>query len=158
MFELAPATRKLLALFRDADYGTMFPYAEILEATECDVMGSDRSRIYTVNRRLELDHDRTLLNVRGQGYKVALPSEHVGSMQVRRERAGKQVALARRTGSAAPVALLDDDDRRTLVNIVGHLGRIEQAIGAHDARLEAIERHLGLQVDVVDGEATEDAG
>lgn len=159
MFELAPATRKLLTLFVEADYGTVFTYAAILAETECDLTGPDRSRIYTVIRRLELDHERTLMNVRGSGYKVALPSEHVASMQVRRERAGQQVALARRTGSATSVARLGSDDRVALVNIVSHLGRIEQAIGAHDARLEAIERHLGLGAgDVVDGEARDETG
>jgi hypothetical protein len=142
MFELAPKTRKLLDLFVNADYGDSFTYGEILQATGCDLMEADRQRTYTVVRRLERDHEKTLLNQRGVGYKVANPNEHVSSMMVRKGRAGKQIQLARRTGSATPVGMLSPAEVTTWVDAQAWMGRAEQIIAHHDRRIDRLEARL----------------
>lgn len=127
MFEIHPKTKKLLHLFANADYGTEFSYALILQETGCDLVEDDRQRIYTVVGRLERDHHRTLLNVRGMGYKVAQPNEFVGSMRVRNGRAKRHVSLARRTGDAAPREMLTDPERQELTDQMAFVARVNQA-------------------------------
>lgn len=169
MFELAPATKKLLKLFSDAEYGREFTYAEILKETGCDLVERDRQRIYTVVRRLERDHRRTLLNLRGRGYKVALAREHVSSMRIRGGKAKKQVSLARRTGEATPLDRLDDMQRRELVDQMAFNAYVVDAFRHQsrwnynqDQRILAIEQELkalrGRDPAVIEGEVVEEHG
>ncbi len=168
MFELHIRTRKLLDLFAAADYGTEFTYAEILQKTGCDLLeGGNRQRVYTAIRRLERDHRRTLLNLRGRGYKVAKPAEHVEAMRVRAGRAKRHMSLARRTGDATPLDLLDDRERRALADqlafnthVVGAL-RFQSAWNrSQDDRIAAIEEDLrelrGRPPEAIEGDATEE--
>jgi hypothetical protein len=145
MFEMSDKTKLLLDLFLDAEYGDEFTYAEIAEKTGCDVASADRQRVYSVNRVLERDHLRSLLNLRGRGYKVAHPREHVDSMSVRRQRAGTQIERAARTGDATRIDLLGPADMRSLTDARVWVSRVEQALRHHDARLERLERVLGVE-------------
>lgn len=144
MFKLSPKTRRLLDLFVNADYGTEFTYAEILKETECDLLESDRQRIYSVNRILERDHRKSVLNMRGHGYKVAHPREHSESMKLRKHRAGKQIQLAQRTGSATNIALLSSQETQVLADMQVWVSRVSQALQYHDNRLSRIEKRLGI--------------
>lgn len=166
MFELHPKTKKLLERFASADYGTEFSYAQILQETDCDLLDGDRQRIYTVIRRLERDHRRTLMNLRGRGYKVAEPGEHVESMRIRSGRAKRHMALARRTGDATPLDLLDDTERRTLADQMAFNSHVVQALRYQSswnrqqddriAEIEAELRKLRGVPEVIEGEATEE--
>lgn len=158
MFQLSPKTRRLLGLFVDAEYGAEFTYAEILHETECDLMESDRQRVYSVNRILERDHRRTLLNLRGRGYKVAHPREHVEAMTIRKRRAGNQIELATRTGQATAIEMLDDGELRTFADTQVAISRVAQALQYHDQRLARIEQKLGLNEPAVEGDAEEIQG
>lgn len=142
MFELHPKTTKLLELFVDAEYGTSFTYGEILQATECDLLEGDRQRIYTVLRRLERDHQRTLVNLRGIGYKIAHPAEHVSSMMVRKGRAGRQVQLAQRTGSATNLDMLDTTQVQSWADATAWISRASQILAHHDRRIERLEERM----------------
>jgi hypothetical protein len=156
MFEMAAETKALLDYFLRLDYGDVARYAVILEETGCDVAAGDRSRIYSVVRRLEAQHDRTLVNVRGLGYKVAQPAEHVDVMTIRKGRAGRQIELAQRTGKATSLRHLDTTEAQRLSDAMNHLSRISQAVDFHDRRIERIERHLGIQAEAaVDATAEE---
>ena len=159
MFQLSPKTRRLLALFVNADYGREFTYAEILQETECDLLEGDRQRVYSVVRVLEREHRKTLLNMRGRGYKVAHPREHVESMGIRKRRAGKQIVLATRTGQATALEHLSEQEVRSLADTQVAISRVAQALQYHDQRLARIEQHLGIAEDPpVDGEAEEVQG
>lgn len=142
MFELAAKTKKLLDLFASAPYGTTFTYGQILQATNCDLIERDRQRIYTVIRHLERYHQKTLLNLRGIGYKVAEPNQHVDSMMTRKGRASRQVALARRTGSATPLDLLDRNEVKTWSDAQAWMSRAEQILAHHDRRIERLEARM----------------
>lgn len=156
MFQLSPKTRRLLALFIDADYGAEFTYAEILQETECDLLETDRQRVYSVNRILERDHRRSLLNIRGRGYKVAHPREHAESMTIRKHRAGKQIQLAARTGQATAIEQLTEGELRTFADTQVAISRVAQALQYHEQRLARIEQKLGLADEpAVEGEAEE---
>lgn len=164
MFELAPKTEKLLGLFASSDYGTEFSYEKILSETGCDLREGDRQRIYTVVRRLERDHRRTLLNLRGRGYKVAQPGEFVGSMRVRAGRAKTQIVLAERTGQATPLELLNDIESREHADYGVFVSRVKQAFAyqtawnaQQDRRIAEIERKLGMDNPAtIEGDAVED--
>lgn len=153
---MAAATKALLDYFLRLDYGDVARYAVILDETGCDVTAGARSRIYSVVRRLEAEHDRTLVNVRGVGYRVALPAEHVNVMSIRKGRAGRQIELAQRTGKATSLQHLDAGESQRLSDAMNHLSRISQAVTYHDRRIERIERHLGIQAEAaVDATAEE---
>lgn len=164
MFELASKTKRLLAMFEKAPYGAEFTYAQILQETECDLMEGDRQRIYTVVRRLERDHRRTLLNLRGRGYKVARPGEFVSAMRVRGGKARRQIVLASRTGNAAPLELLKDGESRDLADYQAFTSRVQAAFKVQtvwneqqDERLRQIEQRLGItEAATVEGDAVED--
>lgn len=156
MFRLSPKTRRLLALFVEADYGSEFTYAEILNATECDLLEGDRQRIYSVVRILERDHRKTLVNMRGRGYKVPHPRDHPESMTQRKHRAGKQIELAARTGQATALELLSEGELRTFADTQVAISRVAQALQYHESRLARIEQQLGLTDEpAVDGSAEE---
>jgi hypothetical protein len=156
MFQLSPKTRRLLALFADADYGAEFTYAEILQETECDLVESDRQRVYSVNRILERDHRKSLMNIRGRGYKVAHPREHAEAMTIRKHRAGKQIQLATRTGQATAIEQLSEQELRTFADTQVAISRVAQALLYHDQRLARIEQKLGIVDEpAVDGVAEE---
>jgi len=163
MFELHPKTKKLLELFATAPYGTTFTYAEILQATDCDLMEGDRQRIYTVLRRLERDHQRTLLNQRGTGYKVADPTEHVSSMLVRKGRAGRQIQLAQRTSSATNLDHLNSVQVQTWADATAWISRASQILAHHDRRIERLEERMnrvdpdGVEEPPVNGSAEEES-
>ena len=164
MFELHPKTKKLLELFASAPYGAAFTYGEILHETECDLMGADRQRIYTVLRRLERDHQKTLINQRGIGYRIAEPSEHVGSMMVRKGRAGRQIQLADRTGTATNLDLLNPGQVQTWADATAWISRASQVLAHHDRRIERLEARMnrvdpeGVETPPVDGSAEEIEG
>lgn len=156
MFQLSPKTRRLLALFVEADYGAEFTYAQILQKTECDLLDSDRQRIYSVVRILERDHRKSLLNIRGRGYKVAHPREHVEAMTLRKHRAGKQIELAARTGQATAIEQLSESELRTFADAQVAISRVAQALEYHEQRLARIEQQLGIaEAPAVEGEAEE---
>lgn len=169
MFELHAKTKKLLECFASADYGTEFSYAEILQKTGCDLVESDRQRIYTVVRRLERDHRRTLMNLRGRGYKVARPAEFVESARVRTGRAKRHVSLAKRTLDATPLDLLNDVERRTHADQMAFNSQVVQALkyqsvwnASQDDRIAAIEAELRElrgkpDLEVIEGSAVEEA-
>jgi len=142
MFELAAKTKKLLDLFVNAPYGTTFTYGQILQATGCDLSEQDRQRIYTVRDHLERNHQKTVLNLRGLGYKVAEANQHFDSMMVRKGRASRQVALARRTGAATNLSLLDRDEVKTLSDAQAWMSRAEQILLHHDRRIERLEARM----------------
>lgn len=152
MFELHEKTKALLNLFEKAPYGTSFTYAQILNETECDVAGPDRHRILTVNRRLEKNSRKTLMNMRGVGYKIADPGEHVDSMRHRGDRAKTQLVRAKRTGEATPLEMLDDVGLATLTDQQVFNARVMQAFSVvsqrfskHEKRLEVLEREIGIE-------------
>lgn len=156
MFAMAPETRRLLELFRDAEYGAEFSYAEILNETGCDLAGGHRQRVYTVNDHLERDHLRSLVNIRGVGYKIAHPREHTDSMRARKQRAGRQIVKAKRTGQATDLSALTEIETREWSDVTTWISRAEQMFAHHERRLERIERQLGLsEQESVDGTAEE---
>lgn len=159
MFQLQQKTKDLIRLFVEADYGTEFTYAQILAETECDVMEKERHRIYTAVGVLEREHRKTLVNLRGRGYKVALPGEHAQEMLGRKRRVRKQVGLATRTGKATPLERLNDSELRSFADAQVAIGRLAQAVDHHDRRIARLEQHVGITEETpIDGTAEEISG
>lgn len=86
----------VIDLVKDAKPGQVFTYQQIQDA-----LGSGTATTYSVHdaqsivrassSRLERLHRRTLHNVRGTGYRMAMPSEHLALAQGRESRAAKQM-------------------------------------------------------------------
>lgn len=154
MFKLADDTKRLLDLFISTDYGTTLTYVDIVEKTGLDVSSEHRQRMYTVNNILERDHLRSIQNVRGVGYRVAHPREHVESISIRRRRAGRQISKASKTASATNISRLNSDESRELADAQVWVTRVEQALNFHDKRISAIEAKLGMKTDQEEVQST----
>ncbi len=50
MFEMSEKSKKLLDLFVQAEKGTVFSYAEVLQKTGCDLTEGDRSWLASSRR------------------------------------------------------------------------------------------------------------
>lgn len=136
--------------------------------------GASRGPIHTAARRLLTDHDRTLVSVRGKGYKVALASEHEGLA-----RAGQRSARRSLKRSHEVAVHVDRNaltvEQQSSLDALAHvlaaqnamlkrhgnrIAVVETTTTTHDARLDVLEATLrkhGIDVPqprTVEGETT----
>ena len=166
MFELAPETKKLLDLFAKGGLRHRVQLCGDSASDRLRSRGRRSSADYTVIRRLERDHCRTLLNLRARGYKVARPGEFVTSMRVRGGKAKRQIVLAKRTEAATPWDLLSEMEGQELTDYSVFVSRVDQAfarvdreLSSQDRRIAAIEdelRERRNQHPVIEGDAVEE--
>jgi hypothetical protein len=80
-------------------------------------------------------------------------------MMVRKGRAGTQIRLARRTGDATNLSLLDSGEVRTWADAQAWMSRAEQVVAYHNRRIERLEARMdrvdGGDDDAVEGTADE---
>lgn len=126
-------------------------------------LGQNRSPVYRATRELETNNSRTIATVRGTGYRIVEPSEHLGlglshSSRARRQlRRGLQRSeSADRRGLTPTVAArLEAFEATTsrLVEFLGHMSKTVDQQGeeirdlkkdnqATSARVEAVEEAL----------------
>mgnify|MGYP001564364509 CR=1 FL=1 len=106
-----------------AEPGTVFSYGEIGRAL---ASGTDRSydtvavrsAAVSATNMLEAVHKRTLQNVRGVGYRVALAKEHMGLASLRQDKASRQI---RKALSILRNVRYDEMDENTRKAHEGHL-------------------------------------
>lgn len=101
----------LYAALHAAPYGEVFPYEALTEILGVPVQRV-RHVVFTVTRRLEREAARTLENIRGHGYRIAEPHDHVELSSRRHQRSRRQLGHALRILQATPIALLTPEERR----------------------------------------------
>lgn len=117
--------RPLYQSLRALEYGTALTYDQLNELAGCDVRES-RGRLLRADKELKAKDQRTLVNDRGVGYHVALPSEHLPQAQKRQQRANRQLRKGLTTTRAAARGRLTQQERTDLENYEMRLSRLEQ--------------------------------
>lgn len=109
-----PEWKMLMPLFEGKPPGTVVTYEQMGEALGREFA---RSPIYMVAKKLELDHSRTLANVRGVGYRVAEARDHEGLGVAKAKSAGRKLKRAARTFASADRSQLTPEESARLDNL-----------------------------------------
>jgi hypothetical protein len=137
-----PKWRVIYDLVAERALGDMIPYAELSAALGYDVTRPRASRapIYAADRKLLRDKDRTLVNVKGEGYRVARGDERHGLAVIRQKSARRKIRHA--------ISLVTNvEDRSSLsvrqqeaLDALGHVLMQTNAMFArHDVRITGVE-------------------
>jgi biotin operon repressor len=126
-------------------------------------LGQNRSPVYRAIKELERNHSRTLATVRGTGYRVAQPQEHLGLSLSHSSRARRNLKRGYERSTSADRAMLEpvmaarleayEATTSRLIQFLGHMartidqqahriGEVEQASAQTNERVDAVERAL----------------
>jgi hypothetical protein len=137
--------RTLVDLFAKVDRGAVVTFEDLAEELGLDSVQDRRAIQAAVNqaqKTLSREHDRSLTSVRGVGYRVALPDEHV-DLAGRQQRKGRR-ALQRAQVHVDHVDLsaLSDEGRQIVYAAARALAWQQQQIKRLDLRQKDLERVL----------------
>lgn len=109
--------RVLVDEFANVDRGTVITYEELGKvlgldpANEADKRAI-RSAVYHATRALSKDHDRSLVAVRGVGYRVVLPGEHVELAGRQQRKSTRALVRAKTHVDHVDLSELSDEGKR----------------------------------------------
>lgn len=150
---------------------------EVLLGYDPSQPGQSRGPILTASKRLLTDHNRVLVSVRGEGYRVATADGHEGIARSGQRAARRKIRGAHLVATHVDRNALTDKQRASL-DAVAHvlaaqnamlkrhdvrISTVEGATQAQDARLDVLEATLrkhGIDVPsqrTVSGEVVDDA-
>lgn len=112
--------RFIYEMFQQAQYGDLLNYWQLGAALGLDPRSDkDKHVIQMAVRRatiqLERVEGRTAKSVRGQGYQIAKPGEHLGIGRSRNKRAGRQLDRGENVTNGVDLNLVDDETRKALM-------------------------------------------
>lgn len=142
--------RVVYDLFVQMQPGDTIESAKLLAALETE----DRSRMYRAvqraNRELWAKDYRSVDSVKGVGYRMLRPVEHVTQAMAYRRRSRRQLGNAVASSRATDLVGMEDDDRREAIRVRGALMVLAQAMDEtqarvrdHEARIRALEGNTG---------------
>jgi hypothetical protein len=115
LIEKSPAATRmrdtLFAAWHMAPYGEMYTYEAISELIEGSAK-QYRHIILEVGKRLEMDARRALQCVRGEGYRIAYPKDHLLLGRKRHTRSKRQLDNAVRVLQATETVSLSPEEKR----------------------------------------------
>lgn len=124
--------------------GELITYAEFAEA-----LGEGAERAYSLRevqsavcrteRKLATEKQRALINVRGQGYRIALAGEHQMIAGRKKDRAGVLLKRGLTVLHHVDWASMDDNTRKAHEGQMMVVGALCNAMSGIDARLRAVE-------------------
>lgn len=103
--------RPLYEHVRSLDYGTMLTYADLDAFCEGDSK-TNRWFVNATHKNLLRYDEKALLNIRGEGYKVATPEEFLTISRNHRLRGKRQTRKSWQTAEAAPLDKIKDPEVR----------------------------------------------
>lgn len=145
--------RVLADLFKETPRGTMIDYAELGDALGLhpdDEREAIRAAVQSATKHLSAEHNRSLQAVRGFGYRVVMPEEHIDLAQ-RQQRKSRR-ALTRAQGHVEHVDLSAlDDVQRGLVMAAASALAWQQAqikrLDLRQANLESVVESVTTRVE-----------
>jgi hypothetical protein len=141
--------RIVYGVLRQADYGDVVRYERLHAALGRDLR-RNRSPLQRAVAELEERDHKTVEAVRGEGYRIVEPREHVRLVQGRARRARRQTTRGLEVAQAADRSRLTQPERERLDGLAERLARVEQAMTAivRRQRVQAERlRQLELQVE-----------
>lgn len=118
--------RRVYELLVGKEIGELVTYAE-LEQVVPGIMRT-RSAYHRALKELETQNSRSLRNVRGEGYIVIHPREHLGEMLRYDKRATTAVKTGRRKGTAADRKLLARPDAKRIDDLEQQMATVQSAL------------------------------
>ncbi len=109
-----------------------------------------RATVHSARPSLANDHHKALAAVRGVGYRVIRPEEHVQVAAALQRKAGRSVALARTTIETVDLGALGEEDRKLAMAAGAVLAWQHEQIRRLDLRQRGIEKVLGSVTEKVD--------
>jgi hypothetical protein len=147
----------VLDLVSGAEPGTLYTYDALGAALR---VGTDqefpRRRVHGIVRsalkRLLIEQERTLPNVRGVGYKLAHATEHMSLALARRRRADSQLRMGMRLLQHVRWTEMDPNARTAhmgMLMVTEALYRNQQALERRQANVEDVLARLKSRLDTV---------
>lgn len=128
---------------RAADHGTLFRYEDLDDLAGGNTRNGRRWVVLRAQKELERRDKRTLVNVRGVGYRIGHPEEHLTSGNKRRLRAKHAAAGSVRVLDAADLEqIADPSARRAIQNMSTHMRAMESRLAYNEQRADAHERRI----------------
>lgn len=140
--------RVLVDRYAETPHGELLTYAALGEALDLDPE-ADRKAIRAAVRQAGIillrDHSRSLVAVRGEGYRIAQPDEHVDLASRQQRRSGRALARASAQVEHVDLSALSDEGRSIVHAAVSALAWQQQQI----RRLDLRQRDLEQVVDTI---------
>lgn len=134
--------RVLVDLFCAVPRGELVEFPRIADAIGLDP-DRDRKALRAAVRQagpvLSAEHDRSVIAVRGRGYRVALPDEHVDLAAGQQRRSSRALVRAKRHVDHVDLSGMSEDGRRLVVAAATVLGYQQQQIKRLDLRQSDLE-------------------
>lgn len=102
----------------------------------------NRSPLYRAIKELEVQDKRTLVNVRGEGYRVAEPDEHEKLARRHIRSSHRQLTKAKGKTSSAPREGMSAEARRRLDALDAHLGDVRKVVMGLNRKQAEVDEKL----------------
>lgn len=126
--------------------GDLITYPELTEALGYDPRVGPRGPIHTASEKMLETHDRALVSVRGQGYRVALATEHYGLAKGKQRQARRRITQGIALAVHVDVSQLDQKQRAALDGLSQVLMAQNAMLSRHSRQISTIEQTVS-QVD-----------
>lgn len=142
----------VLDFVSDSEPGTCFSYdslCNVLSEGSPKRFGKEGARqvVLHANKKLLTIHQRTLRNVRGEGYKLAHAFEHMDLADVRKSRANRQMDYALNLLNNVDWDAMDENQRKAHMAQLALTSAVINNQRALDARLSRVEKAIGAVKD-----------
>lgn len=141
---------ELIAPLQSDDVVTFDDLAEVTGLSWPKDKDLIRSTVAAARSSLANDHHKALAAVRGVGYRVIRPEEHVQAAAQLQRKSGRALALARTTVDTVDLSALSEPDRRLAMAAGAVLAYQQEQIRRLDLRQKGIEKVLGSVTEKVD--------
>lgn len=151
MFAISRPTGKsdaevLASLIASANPGDLLGYDALSEALSFPGRAYDvrsvQSAVCRAERKLATEHRRALINVRGQGYRIALASEHQLIAGRKKDRASVMLRRGLQTLQHVDWDAMDANTRKAHEGQLMVMGALHSAVQGLDDRLSKIEEAI----------------
>jgi len=131
---------------KSKEKGALISYKELSKVINRD-FASNRSPIYRAMKEMEIEDDRSLLNVRGYGYKITIAQDHEGLAFLHHKKSRRQMNTAKRKITSADMTQLSQAERARFREIELALSQQAEMIKRLDKRVTVVEEKQKTQGD-----------
>jgi hypothetical protein len=119
--------------------GDLITYEELTETLGYDPRIGPRNPIHSAAKHLLDDRDRTLIAVRGQGYRIALATEHYGLARGKQKEARRKISKGIALAVHVDVNELTPRQRTAIDGLSQVLMMQNEMLSRHDKRIATVE-------------------
>lgn len=152
--------RDLYEAIKDRPRGDLVTYEELdAMVMSGDIRGRDRWQIYRSDEELRRVDQKTLVNIRGVGYRIALAEEHLDVANTHRLRGKRQARKAWKVADATDLSQIADPSvRKAITDLSDHMHNVEARLRYVEQRTVRTEKAIKREkIDRLEAEtATED--